>query len=96
MQLNTLTFFLMGSTLSKISSWVNAFVLGTPCNFVTVRHVRGGICNLQSFSVLGLGALMSKVTAFCFSFGEGMGEQNVLLCSEEMLLILFTYSYVKF
>lgn len=59
--------------LSKISSWVNAFVLGTPCNCVTVRHVRGGICNLQSCSVLGLGAVMSKVAAFCLCFGEGTG-----------------------
>lgn len=32
---------------------------------------------------------------FASVLGRGQGEQNVLLCSEEMLLILFTYRYVK-
>lgn len=50
---------------------VNAFVLDPLLNCITVRHMCGGICNLQSFSVLGLGAVMRKVTAFCLCFGEG-------------------------
>lgn len=82
--------------LSKISQHlVDAFVLDTLLNYITVRHVRGGICNLQSFSVLGLGAVMRKGTAFRLFWGGGRGNR-MLLCSERMLFILFTYSYFKF
>lgn len=65
--------------LSKISQHlVNAFVLATLLNCITVCHVHGGICNLQSFSALGLGAVMGKVTAFCLCFGEGAGGTECL------------------
>lgn len=60
--------------MSKISQHlVNAFVLDAPLNCITVRHVRGGIFSLQSFSVLGLGAVRREVTALCLCFGEGAG-----------------------